>query len=143
MSPRAVTPIILRTVLVVLAVVATLWLLWLLRGPLSWIVLATFVAVAVSGPVNVLARRMPRALAILLTYLGMLAIPAGILAIIVPTVVRESRDLIDNAPQYATDIQEAVQGSETLRSLDEDFQITEALNNQARTLPGRAGWRSS
>jgi predicted PurR-regulated permease PerM len=139
MNPRSTTSIVLRAVLVVLVVVGTLWLLWLVRQPLSWIVLATFVAVAVSGPVNVLARRMPRGLAILLTYLGMLAIPAGILAIIVPTVVRESRDLIDNAPRYATDIQEAVRGSATLRNLDEDFQITEALNNQARTLPGRAG----
>jgi predicted PurR-regulated permease PerM len=139
MTPRSTTSIVLRAVLVVLAVVGTLWLLWLVRQPLSWIVLAAFVAVAVSGPVNVLARRMPRGLAILLTYLGMLAIPAGILAIIVPTVVRESRDLIDNAPRYATDIQEAVRGSATLRNLDEDFQITEALNNQARTLPGRAG----
>jgi len=139
MSPRAVTPIVLRTLLVVLVVAATLMLLWLLRGPLSWIVLAIFIAVAVSGPVNLLARRMPRGLAILLTYLGMLAIPAGILAIIVPTVVRESRGLIDNAPQYATDIQEWVQQNQTLRRLDEDFQITEALTNQARTLPGRAG----
>jgi predicted PurR-regulated permease PerM len=69
----------------------------------------------------------------------MLAIPAGILAIIVPTVVRESRDLVDNAPRYAADLQEAVRGSETLRNLDEDFQITQALTNQARTLPGRAG----
>jgi predicted PurR-regulated permease PerM len=139
MTPRSTTSIVLRAVLVVLAVVGTLWLLWLVRQPLSWIVLATFVAVAVSGPVNVLARRMPRGLAILLTYLGMLAIPAGILAIIVPTVVRESRDLVDNAPQYATDIQEWVQQNQTLRRLDEDFQITEALTNQARTLPGRAG----
>jgi predicted PurR-regulated permease PerM len=139
MTPRTTTAVVLRAVLIVLAVVATLWLLWLLRGPLSWIILAVFVAVALSGPVNVLARRMPRGLAILLTYLGMLAIPAGILAIIVPTVVREGRGLIDNAPEYAADLQETVRGSETLRNLDEEFRITEALNDQASTLPGRAG----
>ena len=139
MTPRTTSAVVLRAVLIVLAVVATLWLLWLLRSPLSWIVLAVFVAVALSGPVNVLARRMPRGLAILLTYLGMLAIPAGILAIIVPTVVREGRGLIDNAPEYASDLQETVRGSETLRSLDEEFRITEALNDQASTLPGRAG----
>ena len=49
--------------------------LYLLRKPIGWIVLATFIAVAMSAPVNLLARHMHRGLAIALSYLGLLAIP--------------------------------------------------------------------
>ena len=46
---------IVRTVLVVVCVVITLYLLWLLRKPISWLLIATFLAIALSPPVNWLA----------------------------------------------------------------------------------------
>ena len=45
---------VLRVVLVVVAVVLTLFLIYLLRQPLTWIFIAAFLAIALSGPVNFL-----------------------------------------------------------------------------------------
>ena len=44
----------LRTVLIVVAVAAVLYLIYLLQTPLTWLVIAAFIAVAMSGPVNLL-----------------------------------------------------------------------------------------
>ena len=44
---------ILRVILTVVATVLTLWVLWLLRTPISYVLIAVFIAVAASGPVNV------------------------------------------------------------------------------------------
>src|SRR3712207_6974927 len=55
---------VLTTTLTVVAIVVVLYLIYLLRKPIAWLVLATFIAVAVSGPVNWLNRRMRRSRAI-------------------------------------------------------------------------------
>ena len=41
---------ILRSVLIVVAVALVLYLIYLLRRPLSWLVIAAFIAIAVWGP---------------------------------------------------------------------------------------------
>src|SRR4051812_20700201 len=84
---------IVRVVLIVVAIVITLYVIWLLRKPLSWIFIAGFLAIALTGPVNLFSRFMPRKLAIVSTYLGLILIPALLLAIIVPPIVREGTDL--------------------------------------------------
>ena len=48
---------VVRTVLIVVAVVLVLYLIYLLRKPIGWLLIATFLAVALSGPVNFLQRR--------------------------------------------------------------------------------------
>ena len=46
------TRIILRAVLIVVAVVMVLYVIYQLRRPISWLVIAAFIAIALSGPVN-------------------------------------------------------------------------------------------
>jgi predicted PurR-regulated permease PerM len=138
-SHESITRLILRTVLVIVAVVAVLGLLWLLRRPLGWIVIAGFLAVALSGPVNLLSRRMPRGAAIGVTYLGVLLIPVAIVAIVVPPLVRELTQLVDEIPRYATEVRDFVNDNQTLRNLDEEYGIFETLEEEARELPGRIG----
>ncbi|HEX6584008.1 MAG TPA: hypothetical protein VF056_10425, partial [Thermoleophilaceae bacterium] len=75
---------IVRIVLVIVGVVIVLYLLWLLRKPISWLLIAIFLAVALSPPVNHLARRMKRGFAITIVYLGLLLIPILLIAAIVP-----------------------------------------------------------
>jgi predicted PurR-regulated permease PerM len=87
---------IVRTVLVVVCVVITLYLLWLLRKPISWLLIATFLAIALSPPVNYLGRRMRRGFAISLTYLGLLAVPIALIALIVPPLITEANTFADN-----------------------------------------------
>jgi predicted PurR-regulated permease PerM len=132
--------VILRNVLIVLGVVLSLYLLYLLRRPLGWLVVATFLAIALSGPVNWLHRHLGRrGPAIALTYLALLLVPVGISAIVVPPVVTGANDLANNAPKYAADVQDFVQKNKTLRNLEDDYGVVTQLENEAKKLPQRLG----
>lgn len=133
------TRLVLRAVLVVLAVVGALALLWLLRKPISWIVLALFVAVAVSGPVNRLEKRMPRGAAIAATYLVVLLVPLTIAGLITPTIVDGANDLARKAPQYVRDARDSIQKNKRLRKLDDQYKITDKLEQEAGKLPSKIG----
>jgi predicted PurR-regulated permease PerM len=128
-----------RTVLVVVAVVIALYLVYLLRQPIGWVLIALFIAIALASPVNRLSRRMPRGLAISVVYLGLLAVPLALVALLVPPVVSEADELANDLPRYADDVQRFVRDNERLRSLDEDYDITGRLQEQAQELPARLG----
>jgi predicted PurR-regulated permease PerM len=130
---------IVRIVLTVVCVAIALYLLYLLRKPISWVLIATFLAVALSPPVNVLARRMRRGFAITIVYLGLLAIPLMLVALIVPPMVTEGNKFADNVPRYARDVTEFVKENKRLRELNEDYDITSQLEKEANKLPGRLG----
>jgi predicted PurR-regulated permease PerM len=130
---------ILRAVLIVVAVVLILYVLYLLRKPLSWLVIAAFIAIAVSGPVNYLTRWMRRGLAIAVVYLTLILIPIALGAMLVPGIVNQAEDLADNAPEYAQDVTDFVNENETLRNLNEDYDITSKLQDEAEELPSRIG----
>ena len=135
LSPRAVA----RTVLVAVLVLLTLYLLWLLRQPIGWLLTATFLAIALSGPVNFLNRRMKRGFAIAIVYLGLMLVPVGIGAIVVPPIVNGANDLAENAPAYADDVTEFVNDNETLRDINEDYDVTEKIEEEAGKLPSKIG----
>lgn len=130
---------VLQSTLTILAVLASLGLIYLLRGPISWIVLAGFLAVAVSGPVAMLSRKLPRGIAIAIVYVSVLILPALISAVVLPPIVNAAADLIDQAPQYAASLEKTVNESETLQRLDDDFGIVEQIQKQADQLPARLG----
>jgi predicted PurR-regulated permease PerM len=130
---------IVRIVLTVVCVVISLYLLYLLRKPISWVLIAAFLAVALSPPVNVLARRMRRGFAITLVYLGLLAIPLLLIALIVPPMVTEANKFADNVPRYSRDVTEFVKENKRLRELNKDYDITSQLEKEANKLPGRLG----
>jgi predicted PurR-regulated permease PerM len=146
-APRPLTDVhagpparaVFRVVLVVVLVVLSLYLIWRLRQPLTWIFIAGFLAIALSGPVNYLSRRMKRGFAIALVYIGLILLPVLIGAILVPPVVEQLNKLIQNLPAYAADLQEFVAENERLRELEADYNITAELQKQAATLPGRVG----
>jgi predicted PurR-regulated permease PerM len=132
-TPRA----ILRNVLIVVGVVLALYLIYLLRKPLTWIVIAAFIAIAVSGPVNFLSRWMKRGLAIAAVYVALILIPVGIGALIVPGLVSQAEDLGNNAPQYAHDVTDFVNENETLSNLNDKYDITGKLEEEAKKLPDK------
>jgi predicted PurR-regulated permease PerM len=139
--PRADSPVrvIARNVLVVVAVVLILYLIYLLRQPISWLIIAGFIAVALAGPVNFFQRHMKRGLAIALTYFLLLLIPIGLAAALLPPIVNEISDLATNAPEYVQDVEDYVNDNETLRDLNEKYDITQKLQEEAAELPSRAG----
>jgi predicted PurR-regulated permease PerM len=134
-TPRAIA----RAVLVVAAVVLVLYVLWLLRKPISWLIIAAFLAVAVAGPINFLQRYMKRGLAIALVYFSLILIPIGLGALLIPPVVNQVGDVASNAPAYAQDVEEFVQKNKTLNDLNDKYDITTKLQDEAAKLPSRAG----
>jgi predicted PurR-regulated permease PerM len=130
---------IVRTVLIVVAVMLSLYLIYLLRKPIGWLLIAAFLAVALSGPVNLLQRRMRRGFAIAIVYLVLLMIPVGIGALIVPPIVNGAEDLAQNAPAYARDVTDFVNDNERLQKLNDDYDITGKLQQEAAKLPEKLG----
>ena len=133
------TRAILRIVLTVVACALTLYVTYLLRKPLTWIFIAGFIAIALSGPVAFLQRRIRRGFAVALVYLALILVPVLIMGALVPPVVEEGNNLAQSLPQYARDFSEFVQGDARLRQLEQDYDITGKLEEQAATLPGRLG----
>jgi predicted PurR-regulated permease PerM len=130
---------VVRTLVVVVTFAIALYLVYLLRKPIGWVLIAVFLAVALSGPVNRLSRHMRRGYAITLVYLGLLLIPIGIVALIVPPLVTQVNNLVQNLPEYVQDAQEFVEKNDRLRQLEQDYNITQKLQDQAEALPGRIG----
>jgi predicted PurR-regulated permease PerM len=131
------TRIILRAVLIVVAVVIVLYVIYQLRRPISWLVIAAFIAIALAGPVNALSQRMRRGFAIAIVYLVLLLIPIGILALLIPSMVSQGEDLANNAPQYAQDVTDFVNRNETLSNLNQDYDITGKIEEEAAKLPDK------
>jgi predicted PurR-regulated permease PerM len=130
---------VLRTVLVIVGVALCLYLIYLLRKPLLWVLLALFLAVALSAPVNFLNRYVRRGIAIAGVYVLLLAVPAAIAALVVPPIVTQMTNLVNNLPEYANDLQDFANRNPTLRKLETDYHVTERLQEQAQRLPSRIG----
>jgi predicted PurR-regulated permease PerM len=130
---------VLRTVLVVVAVVLTLLLIYLLRKPLTWIFIAGFIAIAVSGPITWLQQWMKRGLAVALVYLALILTPFVLIGLLVPPIVTQGNNLVNNLPQYAQQVTDFVNNNAQLRRLQQDYDLTGKLEEQARKLPSRLG----
>lgn len=135
LAPKA----ILRSVLIVVAVVLSLYLIVQLRTPLTWIIIAAFIAVPLATLVAKLQEYMPRWAAILLVYLGLILTPFALGAVLVPPLVEEGNTLVNNVPGYAQDITKFVQENERLRQLEADYDVTTKLEEEAEKLPNRIG----
>jgi len=131
---------VLRTALIVVAVALALYVLYLLRRPITWLVIAAFIAVAMSGPVNLLARWTGRrGLAIGLAYLALVLVPIGLGSVLVPSLVNQIEDLARNVPSYAQDVTDFVNDNGTLEDLNEKYDITSEIEAAAGELPSRIG----
>jgi predicted PurR-regulated permease PerM len=128
-----------RVVAVVVLAALSLYLVYLLRKPIGWLVLAGFIAVAVSGPVNFFEQKMRRGLAIAIVYLGVILIPFLIAAVLIPPIVDQANNLATNAPEYARDLTKTVQDNKTLHDLDEKYDLTAKIEEQAGKLPAKVG----
>src|SRR3954449_10952220 len=129
--------VVVRTVLIVVAVILILYLIYLLRRPIGLLAISTFIAVALSGPVNYLERRMRRGFAITIVYFGLLLLPVGLGALVIPPVVSSVETFAQNAPQYANDARDFIEKNKTLRGLQDKYDIAGQLQKKAGDLPGK------
>jgi predicted PurR-regulated permease PerM len=131
---------IVRVVAVVVISVITLYLIYRLRTPITWIVIGGFIAIAVAAPVRFVERRVRRrGLAVAIVYLGLILIPVLIGSVLVPPLVTETNRLVDKVPEYAADIQVYVTENRSLRRLEENYNLTQTLQEQASRLPAKLG----
>jgi predicted PurR-regulated permease PerM len=130
---------VLRVVLIVVAVVFTLLLIYILRKPLTWIFIAAFIAIALSGPINFLQRHMRRGLAVAIVYVALIITPFVLIGLLVPPIVTQANNLVNNLPEYAQEVTDFVNRNDQLRRLQEDYDITGKLEEQAQKLPSRLG----
>ena len=133
------TRAILRILIIVVLAAIALYVLYRLRKPLSFIVIAAFIAVAMTGPVNLLQRFMKRGLAIAAAYAILVAIPIGIGVALVPSMVNQAEDLAQDVPEYAQDVTDFVNDNKTLNDLNEKYDFTSEIENAAGKLPSKIG----
>jgi predicted PurR-regulated permease PerM len=130
---------VVRIVLIVVAVAICLYLIYQVRTPLLWLLIAIFLAAALSPPVNWLARRMRRGFAVGIVFFCLLGAPILLIALIVPTIINEGTSFADNVPRYARDVTNFVEDNRRLREINQDYDITSRLEQEAEKLPDRLG----
>lgn len=130
---------VVRVVSIVVASALAIYLIYLLRTPISWLIVATFIAAAVSAPVNVMSRKIPRGLAITIVYLGIVLAPIAIGAVLIPPAVEQGVKLVNNLPEYTQDLNKAFNENPQLKELNEDYDITSKLDDLADDLVGKIG----
>ena len=101
--------------------------------------IAAFLAIAVSAPIALLSRHMPRGLAIASVYGMLVAFPVVLMLLLVPPLVSQAEDLVNNLPEYAADVTKFVNDNETLSDLNDDYDITGTLEEEAKKLPEQIG----
>jgi predicted PurR-regulated permease PerM len=114
-QPRSVAGITLRASLVVVGVALGVYLAWELRQLIILAFLGVLFAAALTGPSMAVERiGLPRVLAVLVTYLALLAIFALILFLIFPPLVAQAVELTDDLPslieQLRTSVADIVDG---------------------------------
>ncbi len=126
-----------RTVLTVASIVGLIYLCWLLRHVLLLAVLAVFLAVALSAPVNFLETRakLPRALAIMLVYVLLGAALVGVGLVLIPPLVEEFTAFLRAVPGYVRQLQD----SGLIEHWDDEYGIVSELEGQAKHLPSLVG----
>ena len=126
-----------RTVLTVAGIVGLIYVCWLLRDVLLLAILAVFLAVALSAPVNFFQNRarMPRALAILVVY-ALLAGAMTIVALLVlPPLIREFTAFLHAVPGYVRQLQD----SGLIERWDDEYGVVAQVESQAKHLPSIVG----
>ena len=141
MAPRdPVGRAVLRTVLIVVGVALALYVMYRLRKPITWLVIAAFIAIAMSGPVNLLERLTHRRrLSIGIAYAGLVLIPLALAAVLIPTLVNQIEELAANVPEYAQDVTDFVNDNGTLNDLNEKYDFTSEIESLAGELPSKIG----
>jgi predicted PurR-regulated permease PerM len=138
-----------KVVIVALAVIAGALLLTLVvlnvRTTLRWVVAAIFLALALAPAVGLVERArirgrgLPRWLSILVVYVGFALFFVFVVLQVIPPIVREIEALASKLPTYVSDFEDWASKNEQFRELNEKYNITSTLSDQAKSLPSHLG----
>jgi predicted PurR-regulated permease PerM len=114
-----------------------LYALYTVRAILVRIVIALFIAVSLDPAVRALERRgMRRGFAVTLIFLLAVVLVAGFLLSVIPPLVTQFSNLVDDLPAYLARLQDR---SSQFRELNDRFNVSDQLQGLVGTLPGRLG----
>ena len=128
---------IVRVVLLLVALAAFLELVWLSRRVVTWLLIATILAIALNPAVVFLQRRtgMPRGVAIGVVYVGGMAALAGVLLAFIPRLVDAGQELANKAPGYADRLRE----TSLFKDLDKRYDVLTRLEEFVTDIPKKLG----
>jgi predicted PurR-regulated permease PerM len=127
---------IAKVILIIVGVLLGLYFLYLIRQIVGLILISVFFAVAMAPAVDWLShRRVPRAVAILLVYLGITGAIFGVGLLVVPPVVNGVDQLSKDLPGYVSDLRK----NHKIREFDDKYHVTPKLKEQASDLPKHLG----
>lgn len=105
-----------------------------LSAVLTLLAVSLFLALGLDPVVAWLQDRgAPRAAAITVVFLGVVAVFAAFISSVIPPVVNQATDLVSQLPRYVENAQNAIEQSETLTRIDEEYQVTERIQTELET----------
>ena len=119
---------IVTAAVLLVAVGVVLWVAWVSRRVLVWTFVSAFLAVALSPGVDALQRRglRRRGAAAAVVYLLLIAVIAGLGALLIPTLVSQVNDLVEAAPGYVRDL---THGRGPLGFLETKYHVVERVQD--------------
>ena len=116
------------------------------RTTIRWLAASLFLALALAPAVGFVERRVrirghgpPRWLATLLVYVGAFVAFVLIVLNVVPALVREVEMLGQVLPGYVTDFEAWAERNQEFQDLNQRYDLTQTLNEQASNLPSELG----
>jgi predicted PurR-regulated permease PerM len=111
--------------------------LYSVRGILVQVLVAVFITVSLEPAVQWLTRRgLRRGLAVTLIFVVAFGALLGFLISVIPSLVAQGRELIDDLPSYLDELQAR---SAQFRGLNDRFNLTDQLQGIVGSIPGRIG----
>ncbi len=111
------------------------------RTTLQWVAAATFLALALDPAVGLVQRAwprrgsMPRVLAILIVYLVGFAAMVLLVLHVFPPIVHDIEGLAKKLPTYVHDFETWAENNKQFQELNDKYDITQKLSEEANTLP--------
>jgi predicted PurR-regulated permease PerM len=115
------------------------------RTTLRWVVTAVFLALAFDPAVSLLqririgGRHLPRVAAVLASLAVFLAGLVFLVLHVIPPTVKNIEGLARKAPTYVSDLEDWAENNQQFEELNEKYDITAKLSEQASSLPTRLG----
>lgn len=112
---------------------------------LRWIVTAVFLALALDPAVGLIQRirigprHVPRVAATLAALAVFLAGLAFLILHVIPPAVKDIESLAKKAPTYVADFEDWAENNEQFQELNQKYDLTDKLTEQAKELPSRLG----
>jgi predicted PurR-regulated permease PerM len=115
------------------------------RTTLRWVVTAIFLALAFDPAVNLIqririgGRHVPRVAAVLAVLAVFLAGLTFLVLHVIPPAISNIEGLAKKAPTYVADLEDWANDNEQFQKLNDKYDITDKLSEQASSLPSRLG----